>query len=132
MTYGKNDILAFGQMLSVRNAVLFGFCGAIETGWVTMPHPGKQFAKRGSVERECVGSGPVRLLDEARSGVPDGEVAVVGLPGAKRGERALAGSKRPRSFPFACEEAAPRNATGTAPYCQVKPKLAEAARVGQA
>ncbi|MFG1374966.1 AMP-binding protein [Xanthobacter oligotrophicus] len=46
------------------NSGLFELYGATETGWVTMLHPHEQFSKLGSVGRECVGSGPIRLLDE--------------------------------------------------------------------
>ena len=35
--------------------------------------PNEQFAKLGSVGRECVGSRPIRLLDPAGNDVPDGE-----------------------------------------------------------
>jgi acyl-CoA synthetase (AMP-forming)/AMP-acid ligase II len=52
---------------------LHEFYGATETGWVTMLHPYEQFANLGSVGRECVGSAPIKLLDEAGREVPDGE-----------------------------------------------------------
>jgi acyl-CoA synthetase (AMP-forming)/AMP-acid ligase II len=52
---------------------LFEFYGATETGWVTMLHPHEQFAKLGSVGRECIGSEPIRLLDESGREVADGE-----------------------------------------------------------
>jgi acyl-CoA synthetase (AMP-forming)/AMP-acid ligase II len=38
-----------------------------------MLHPHEQFDKLGSVGRECVGSAPIKLLDEAGQEVPDGE-----------------------------------------------------------
>jgi acyl-CoA synthetase (AMP-forming)/AMP-acid ligase II len=38
-----------------------------------MLHPPEQFTKLGSVGRECVGSAPIRLLDEAGNEVPDGQ-----------------------------------------------------------
>ena len=56
-----------------RHSGLFEFYGATETGWVTMLHPDEQFANLGSVGRECVGSAPIKLLDEAGQEVPDGE-----------------------------------------------------------
>lgn len=56
-----------------RSSGLFELYGATETGWVTMLHPEEQFTKLGSVGRECVGSGPIRLLDEEGREVPDGE-----------------------------------------------------------
>ena len=38
-----------------------------------MLHPHEQFTKLGSVGRECVGSAPIRILDENGDEVPDGE-----------------------------------------------------------
>ena len=55
------------------NSGLFELYGATETGWVTMLHPHEQFAKLGSVGRECVGAAPIRILDEAGNEVPDGQ-----------------------------------------------------------
>jgi fatty-acyl-CoA synthase len=57
-----------------RNSGLFELYGSTEAGWVTMLHPDEQFTKLGSVGRECVGSGPIKLLDDAGREVPDGEV----------------------------------------------------------
>lgn len=56
-----------------RNSGLFELYGSTEAGWVTMLHPHEQFDKLGSVGRECVGSAPIKLLDETGSEVPDGE-----------------------------------------------------------
>ena len=56
-----------------RSSGLFELYGATELGWATMLHPHEQFTKLGSVGRECVGSAPIRLLDEAGQEVPDGE-----------------------------------------------------------
>ena len=56
-----------------RNSGLFELYGSTETGWVTMLHPEEQFSRLGSVGRECVGSAPIRLLDETGQEVPDGE-----------------------------------------------------------
>jgi len=56
------------------NSGLFELYGATETGWVTFLHPHEQFSKLGSVGRECVGSAPIRLLDEDGNEVPDGSV----------------------------------------------------------
>ncbi len=56
-----------------RNSGLFELYGSTEAGWVTMLHPDEQFAKLGSVGRECVGSRPIRLLDGDGNEVPDGE-----------------------------------------------------------
>jgi acyl-CoA synthetase (AMP-forming)/AMP-acid ligase II len=55
------------------NSGLFELYGSTEAGWVTMLHPHEQFTKLGSVGRECVGSGPIRLLDAEGNEVPDGE-----------------------------------------------------------
>jgi acyl-CoA synthetase (AMP-forming)/AMP-acid ligase II len=57
-----------------RNSGLFELYGSTEAGWVTMLHPDEQFTKLGSVGRECVGSAPIRMLDENGREVPDGEV----------------------------------------------------------
>lgn len=56
-----------------RNSGLFELYGSTETGWVTMLHPEEQFSRLGSVGRECVGSAPIRMLDENGQEVPDGE-----------------------------------------------------------
>jgi acyl-CoA synthetase (AMP-forming)/AMP-acid ligase II len=57
-----------------RNSGLYELYGSTEAGWVTMLHPDEQLTKLGSVGLECVGSGPVRLLDGDGKDVPDGEV----------------------------------------------------------
>jgi fatty-acyl-CoA synthase len=54
------------------NSGLFELYGSSEAGWVTMLHPDEQFVHLGTVGRECVGSPPVRLLDEEGNEVPDG------------------------------------------------------------
>ncbi|MEZ5817132.1 MAG: AMP-binding protein [Hyphomicrobiaceae bacterium] len=56
-----------------RNSGLYELYGSTEAAWVTMLHPSEQFTKLGSVGRECVGSAPIRLLDEEGNEVPDGE-----------------------------------------------------------
>jgi acyl-CoA synthetase (AMP-forming)/AMP-acid ligase II len=57
-----------------RNSGLYELYGSTEGGWVTMLHPHEQFDKLGSVGRECIGSGPIRLLDPNGKEVPEGEV----------------------------------------------------------
>lgn len=61
-------------MESFPGSGLFEFYGSTEAGVVTCLRPEEQFAKLGSVGRECIGTRPVRLLDESRNEVPDGEV----------------------------------------------------------
>ena len=56
-----------------RNSGLFELYGATEVGWATMLHPHEQYTKLGSVGRECVGSAPIRILDENGTEVPDGQ-----------------------------------------------------------
>jgi acyl-CoA synthetase (AMP-forming)/AMP-acid ligase II len=48
--------------------------GSTEAGWVTLLRPHEQLDKLGSVGREWVGTGPVRILDGEGNEVPDGEV----------------------------------------------------------
>ena len=56
-----------------KNSGLFELYGSTEAGWVTMLHPEEQFTHLGTVGRECVGSGPIRFLDDTGAEVPDGE-----------------------------------------------------------
>ena len=56
-----------------KNSGLFEFYGSTEAGWVTVLHPDEQFTKLGSVGRECIGSAPIKLLDQKGNEVPDGE-----------------------------------------------------------
>ena len=60
-------------MTMFPNSGLFELYGSSEAGWVTMLHPDEQFSHLGSVGRECVGSGPIRLLDDDGTEVPDGQ-----------------------------------------------------------
>ncbi len=55
------------------NSGLFELYGSTEQGWVTMLQPEEQLSKLGSVGRECVGTRPVRLLDDGGNEVADGE-----------------------------------------------------------
>ncbi len=57
-----------------RNGKLYELYGSTEAGWVTLLRPDEQIRKLGSVGREWAGSGAIRLLDEQRREVPDGEV----------------------------------------------------------
>ncbi|MEQ6248101.1 AMP-binding protein [Sulfitobacter sp. HNIBRBA3233] len=54
------------------NSGLFELYGSSEAGWVTMLHPEEQFTNLGSVGRECIGSAPVKFLDDDGNEVPDG------------------------------------------------------------
>jgi acyl-coenzyme A synthetase/AMP-(fatty) acid ligase len=56
-----------------RNSGHYELYGATEIGWATMLHPHEQYTKLGSVGCECVGSAPIRLLDETGNEVPHGE-----------------------------------------------------------
>jgi len=60
-----------------RNAGLWELYGSTEQGWATMLQPENQFAKLGSVGRECVGSLPMRLLDPEGNEVPQGQVGEI-------------------------------------------------------
>jgi fatty-acyl-CoA synthase len=56
------------------NGRLFELYGSTEGGWVTVLRPDEQIRHLGSVGREWVGSGAVRLLDGQGDEVADGEV----------------------------------------------------------
>ena len=56
------------------NGRLFELYGSTEAGWVTVLRPDEQIDHLGSVGREWAGSGAIRLLDEHRREVADGEV----------------------------------------------------------
>ncbi len=63
-----------GIMELFPNGHLYELYGSTEAGWVTLLRPEEQLSKLGSVGREWAGSGPIRLLDERRQEVADGEV----------------------------------------------------------
>ena len=56
------------------NGQLYELYGSTEAGWVTLLRPEEQIRKLGSVGREWVGSGPIKLMNAQRQEVPDGEV----------------------------------------------------------
>ena len=56
-----------------RNSGLYEMYGSTEAGWVTILRPEDQLIKLGSVGREVVGSGPIRLLGPDGHEVADGE-----------------------------------------------------------
>lgn len=57
-----------------RNGKLYELYGSTEAGWVTLLRPHEQIDRLGSVGREWLGSGPIRLLDPQGREVADGEV----------------------------------------------------------
>ncbi|MCB1907428.1 MAG: AMP-binding protein [Rhodocyclaceae bacterium] len=57
-----------------ENSRLFELYGSTEHGWVTILRPEEQIEKLGSVGREWVGSGAIRILDPDGNEVPDGQV----------------------------------------------------------
>ena len=57
-----------------KNGRLYELYGSTEAGWVTLLRPDEQLTKLGSVGREWSGSGHIRLLNEHREEVADGEV----------------------------------------------------------
>jgi fatty-acyl-CoA synthase len=62
-----------GIMELFRNSGLYEMYGSTEAGWVTILRPEEQLARLGSIGREVVGSGPVRLLAPDGSEVAGGE-----------------------------------------------------------
>ncbi len=56
------------------NGKLYELYGSTEAGWVTLLRPDEQLTKLGSVGREWSGSGNIRLLNDKRQEVADGEV----------------------------------------------------------
>ncbi|MBW1999048.1 MAG: AMP-binding protein [Deltaproteobacteria bacterium] len=57
-----------------KNAELWEAYGSTEGGLVTLLRPEDQFKKLGSIGREIFGTDRIRILDENREEVPDGEV----------------------------------------------------------
>lgn len=57
-----------------KNGRLYELYGSTEAGWVTLLRPDEQLTKLGSVGREWSGSGNIRLLNEQREEISDGEV----------------------------------------------------------
>jgi acyl-CoA synthetase (AMP-forming)/AMP-acid ligase II len=60
-----------------RNSQLYEAYGSTEAGWVTVLRPEEQLTKLGSIGRECLGAGRVRLLDPDGAEVVDGEVGEI-------------------------------------------------------
>ena len=57
-----------------KNGRLYELYGSTEAGWVTLLRPNEQLTKLGSVGREWAGSGSIRILNEKREEVADGDV----------------------------------------------------------
>jgi acyl-CoA synthetase (AMP-forming)/AMP-acid ligase II len=57
-----------------KNAELWEAYGSTEGGLVTLLRPEDQFKKLGSIGREIFGTDQIKILDENRNEVPDGEV----------------------------------------------------------
>jgi acyl-CoA synthetase (AMP-forming)/AMP-acid ligase II len=60
-----------------KNAELWEAYGTTEGGLVTLLRPEDQFKKLGSIGKEIFGTDRIKLLDEHRNPVPDGEVGEV-------------------------------------------------------
>jgi fatty-acyl-CoA synthase len=57
-----------------RRSQLYEAYGSTEAGWVTLLRPEEQLTKLGSIGRECLGSGRIKLLGSDGHEVADGEV----------------------------------------------------------
>jgi acyl-CoA synthetase (AMP-forming)/AMP-acid ligase II len=66
--------LKFEIMAYFKNAELWEAYGSTEGGMGTLLRPEDQFKKLGSIGKEIFGTDRIKLLDEERNEVPDGEV----------------------------------------------------------
>jgi acyl-CoA synthetase (AMP-forming)/AMP-acid ligase II len=57
-----------------RRSQLYEAYGSTEAGWVTLLRPEEQLTKLGSIGRECLGTGRIKLLDSEGNEIVDGEV----------------------------------------------------------
>ena len=60
-----------------RNSQLLEMYGSTEQGWATLLRPDEQLTKLGSIGRELIGCGRMKLLDEAGNEVPEGAVGEI-------------------------------------------------------
>jgi fatty-acyl-CoA synthase len=60
-----------------RRSQLYEAYGSTEAGWVTLLLPEEQLTKLGSIGRECLGTGKIKLLDSEGNEVGDGEVGEI-------------------------------------------------------
>ncbi len=67
--YMKHEVIALFDGVD-----LFEAYGSTEAGLVTILRPEDQMTKLGSIGRECIGLDCIRLLDENRVPVPEGEI----------------------------------------------------------
>jgi acyl-CoA synthetase (AMP-forming)/AMP-acid ligase II len=66
--------LKMAIMQYFKNAELWEAYGSTEGGLVTLLRPEDQFQKLGSIGREIFGTDRIKILDEERKPVPDGQV----------------------------------------------------------
>src|SRR5258708_10400473 len=57
-----------------RRSQLYEAYGSTEAGWGTLLRPEEQLTKLGSIGRECLGTGRIKLLDSEENEIVDGEV----------------------------------------------------------
>ncbi|MFZ7113142.1 MAG: class I adenylate-forming enzyme family protein [Desulfatiglandales bacterium] len=69
--------LKLAIMEHFKNAELWEAYGSTEGGLATLLRPEDQFKKLGSIGKEIFGTDQIKLLDEDRNEVPDGEVGEV-------------------------------------------------------
>ena len=69
--------LKLAIMAYFKNAELWEAYGTTEGGLITLLRPEEQFDKLGSIGREVFGTDRIRLLNERRKEVPDGEVGEI-------------------------------------------------------
>ena len=71
----KDTKLALMEYFS--RSKLYEAYGSTEAGWVTLLRPEEQLTKLGSIGRECLGTGRIKLLDQDGAEVADGEVGEI-------------------------------------------------------